>query len=174
ISTIRLNHSVLSYGYIFKIKDKVGRFNRDKAIKLGIPVGPLFSKLQDGKTIKLNGKIIKPEEVIDKKFKRFGKKIAYLLDTYALSKAPKDIIDADILIHDSCFIDEEENKAKEFLHSTSSLAAGFAKICKAKQLCLSHFSSRYKENDVHLKQAKKIFKNTIAPNDLDVIEIEDY
>jgi len=47
-------------GYVLEEKKRVGRFNREKAMELGIPVGRLFSKLQNGEAIIINGKTILP------------------------------------------------------------------------------------------------------------------
>jgi ribonuclease Z len=56
IKAFPLKHEISCYGFSFKEKDLAGRFNRKKAEKLGIPSGPLYSKLVAGKTISINGK----------------------------------------------------------------------------------------------------------------------
>jgi len=151
----------------------LGKFNREKALKLKIPEGPLFSKLSEGKSIKLNGKIITPEMVLDESKRKTGKKILYLTDTKIIK--PKKILEnSDILIHECTFGKDEEKKANLVKHSTSVGVADFAKKINAKYLYLVHISSRYQETDQILKEAKKFFKNTIIPKDLDSFEIDDY
>lgn len=173
IESVKLDHTISTFGFIFKIKDTLGKFNREKALKLKIPEGPLFSKLSDGKSIKLNGKIITPNQVIDTKFKKIGKKILYLTDTKIIP-VNKKLLNPDILIHECTFGKEEENKANLVKHSTSVGVAGFAKKLKAKHLYLVHISSRYQETENILTESSKLFKNTMIPKDLDILEIDDY
>ena len=173
IESVKLDHTISTFGFIFKIKDTLGKFNREKALKLKIPEGPLFSKLSEGKSIKINGKVITPNQVIDTKFKKIGKKILYLTDTKIIP-VNKKLLDSDILIHECTFGKEEEKKANLVKHSTSVGVAGFAKKIKAKHLYLVHISSRYQETDNILTESSKLFKNTMIPKDLDTLEIDDY
>ena len=173
ITSVKLDHTIPTYGFSFKIKDTLGKFNREKALKLKIPEGPLFSKLSEGKSIKLNGKTITPDMVLDKSKRKIGKKILYLTDTKII-KPKKSLENSDILIHECTFGKDEEKKANLVKHSTSVGVANFAKKIKTNSLYLVHISSRYQETDQISTDAKKIFKNTIIPKDLDSFEIEDY
>jgi ribonuclease Z len=174
VSAVKLKHSVLTYGYHFKIYDKIGKFNKQKALKLNIPKGPLFQKLKNGKTISINGKKIKPKDVVDYNFKKIGKSITYLTDTYVLSKVPPIIKNTDILIHESSFLKKDKDKAKEKLHSVAEDVGKFAKKANANKLFITHISSRYKDVSLIEKEVKKNFSNTKAPNDFDFFVIEDY
>jgi ribonuclease Z len=176
IEAISLDHTTRTNGYIFKIKDKVGKFNKAKALKLKIPEGPLFSELQKGKSIKLKGKTIKPEMVMDYKFKKIGKKIAYLCDTQILKKIPKELIGTDLLVHESTFFEEDKDKARLVKHAVAEEIPSFAKKIKAKQIYLTHISSKYNDLEKREKQLQKQSKgqkiNVI--HGLKELEIEDY
>ena len=174
VTSIKLDHSVLTYGYNFKIKDKIGKFIKSKALKLKIPEGILFSKLQSGKSIKLNRKTIKPAQVMDYNFKKIGKSISYMTDSMTLKKVPVVIMDSDILIHEACFVKEHVDRATETMHSVSEDVGKFAKKANVKKLYLIHISSRYSDKKQTLKESKKYFKNSFTPNDLDSLEIKDY
>lgn len=174
VTAIKLDHSIPSFGYVFKINDKVGKFNKQKALKLNIPEGPLFSKLQAGKKIKINGKIIKPEEVMDYSFRKVGRKIIYMTDTAVLKKSSMLIDSPDILIHECTYNDEEKIKAKENKHSYFSEVINFSKKIKAKETYLVHLSSRYKGKEDIIGKSKVTIKGLNFPNDLDVIETTDY
>jgi ribonuclease Z len=173
ITGISLSHSTPTLGYIFKINDKIGKFNKEKAIKLKIPEGPLFRKLQEGKSIKIEKKIIKPKDVIDYSFKKIGKKIAYLTDTEPLKKPPKILQDSDILVHESTFGPEFAEQAKEKKHSEIIGVLSLAKRIKAKKVVIVHYSPRYKDKEELLKHIIKS-KNTIIADDLSSEIIEDY
>ena len=174
ISSVKLNHSIPTYGYVFKVINKIGKFDKEKAMKLNIPEGPLYSKLQEGKSIRYKGKTIKSKEVMDNKFKKIGKSIGYMVDTYVLSKVPKNIKNINILIHEASFLEEHKDKAKETLHSVVKDVSKFAKKAKVEELYLVHISSRYLDNNLILKEGKKYFKNTFCPRDLEFLEIDDF
>ena len=79
--------------------------------------------------------------------------------------------DSTLLIHESTYVNEDADKAKDNFHSTSSDAARIAKKSNSKQLVLTHFSTRYTSLDDLLKEAKEIFENTKLAKDFMKIEI---
>lgn len=164
ITAVKLNHSIETYGYIFKIKDKIGKFDKEKANALGIPEGPLFSKLQANKSITINKKKITPEEVINKKYKKKGFKFAYLLDTGPLKNIPFKLKELDLMVCECTFLEEHHQNAKRYKHLTTKDVSDLAKKIKPKQLFLTHISTRYKDLKEHEKQVKKNFKKTEIPN----------
>jgi ribonuclease Z len=170
IQAIWANHAIPSLAYAFVEKPRPGRFYPEKAKALGIREGPLWSKLQQGHKVKLpNGQTVKPQDVTGKP--RPGRKIVYLGDTRPFKGFAKFAAGADVLIHDSTLDNELVERAKNYGHSTATQAARDAKKAKVKQLILTHISARYSEPDILLKQAKKIFKNTVAAEDFMKIDI---
>jgi ribonuclease Z len=174
VNSVKLDHSITTYGYIFKIKDKIGKFNKAKALKLGVPQGPLFAKLQNGISIKVAGKTIIPKQVMDFKYKKKGKSIAYLLDGSYKGKMCQNLKKINYLIHDSSFTSEHKLKAEIVKHPIAKDVAKFAKKYNCENLYLVHISSRYKDTDIHLKESRAIFAKSFVPKDLDVIETSDY
>ena len=73
---------------------------------------------------------------------------------------------------DSTFLDEIKEKAAETCHSTARQAAILAKKANVKNLVLTHFSARYKDEIKHLEEAKKIHDSVITSKDLLEIEIK--
>lgn len=170
VETIRANHIIPSLAYSLAEKPRPGRFHPEKAKALGVPEGILWSNLQHGQKVKLpDGHVIKPDQVSGSP--RAGRKIVYTGDTRPFKGFTKFAAHADMLIHDATLDDELIERAEEDGHSTPSQAAKNAKRAKAKQLILSHISARYKDADKLLKQAKKIFENTLVAEDLMKIEI---
>lgn len=171
IKAVGTDHGIPSLGYVLAEKKRVGRFNREKAIELGIPVGRLFSKLQNGEPVTINGKTILPSQVIGKS--RPGRKMVYSGDTRPCQNLEKESSGADLLIHDSTLGEDLKDWALETKHSTSKEAAFVAKNAKVKQLVLTHISSRYSEKrDVLLHEAKKVFRNSIIAEELMEIEVQ--
>lgn len=159
VKCFKVKHIGDSYGFVFE-EGKRRKFNAEKAHKLGIK-GELFSKIQEKKSIALNGKRIKLSEVSNE---INGKKIVYTGDTAYSENTVKFAKNADVLIHEATFGEENTEKAVERNHSTVKDAATIAKKANVKTLVLTHISARYKdEKDIQMlvEQAKKYFSGKI-------------
>ena len=170
VFSCRAEHSVLAFSYLFQEKDKAGRFNLEKVKQLGIPEGKLWSQLQNGQDVKVGDKIIKSSEILGEK--RSGKKIGISGDTRPTKQLEKFFQNCDYLSFDSTFLDELKDKAVDTYHSTAKEAAIFAKNANVKNLILTHFSARYKDESVLVKEAKTIHNSVIGAKDLLEIEIK--
>lgn len=170
INACKANHSILAYSYLFEEKDKPGRFYPDKAKELGVPEGKLWNQLQNGSEVKVDGKIVKPEQVMGEK--RPGKKIGISGDTTPTKQLENFFKNCDYLVFDSTFLDDMKEKAAESFHSTAKQAATFAKRANAKNLILTHFSARYKDETGALEEASQIHQSVIAAKDLLEVEIK--
>ncbi|MDC3194608.1 ribonuclease Z [bacterium] len=169
IHAAKANHSITAFSYLFEEKDKPGRFNVEKAKELGIPEGELWNKLQNGIDVINNGKKIKPEQVLGKK--RPGKKIGISGDTMPTKELEEFFNECDYLVFDSTFLDEEKQKAQDTCHSTAKQAAELAKKANVKNLILTHFSARYKDEIGHKTEAEQIHNSVITAKDLLEVEI---
>ena len=170
INVCKANHSVTAFSYLFEEKDKAGRFNLEKARELGIPEGGLWNKLQNGNEVIIDGKTIKPNQVLG--VKRPGKKIGISGDTMPTKSLETFFENCDYLVFDSTFLDKEKQKAMETCHSTAKQAAILGKNAKVKNLILTHFSARYKDEIGHMKEALEIHNSVITAKDLLEIEIK--
>jgi len=166
----KANHSVTTYSYLFVEKDKPGRFDLEKAKALAIPEGKLWNQLQNGMEIKIEGKTIIPEQVLGEK--RPGKKIGISGDTMPTKELEKFFEGCDYLVFDSTFLDETKEKAEETCHSTAKQAAMLGKNAKVKNLILTHFSARYKDETRHLEEAEQIHDSVMTAKDFLEIEIK--
>jgi len=170
VHACKASHSVITYSYLFKEKDKPGRFNLEKAKDLRIPKGKLWKQLQNGMEIKIGERIISPEAVLEEK--RPGKKIGISGDTMPTKELEKFFKDCDYLVFDSTFLDEIKEKAEETCHSTAKQAALLGKNAKVKNLILTHFSARYKDETKHLEEARQFHDSVITAKDFLEIEIK--
>ncbi|RJS85413.1 ribonuclease Z [Candidatus Bathyarchaeota archaeon] len=163
-------HSVPSLAYAFVEKPRPGRFNPEKAVSLGVPKGPLWSRLQRGENVKLlNGRIVKPEDVLGPP--RRGRKIVYVGDTRPSENIVNLALEADVLIHEATFSDELAERAERDMHSTPSGAASVAKKAKVKLLILTHISARYSDANILLEEAKRVFPNVIVAEDFMSLDV---
>ena len=166
----KANHSVTSFSYLFEEKDKPGRFNLEKAKEFGIPEGKLWNKLQNGHEIIINEKTIRPDQVLGEK--RPGKKIGISGDTMPTIELEKFFENCDYLVFDSTFLENEKQRAQDTCHSTAKQAATLGKNAKVKNLILTHFSARYKDEVGHMKEAGEIHDSVITAKDFLEIEIK--
>jgi len=170
IKAVWANHVIPNLAYALVEKPRPGKFHPEKAKAIGVPEGPLWSKLQHGHEVKLpNRRVIKPEQVVG--LPRPGRKIVYTGDTRPFKGFVKFAAGADLLIHDATLDDDLVEKAEEDGHSTPSQAAENAEKAKVKQLVLTHISARYDDTSALLEQARKNFKNAQVAEDLMKIEI---
>jgi ribonuclease Z len=160
ISSFKLNHTVETFGFVFKENDKV-KFDLKMCKKLGIK-GEMFKHLELKNHIIINNKKILLKQV---SFKKIGRKIVYSSDTRPCAETLKNSKNADILIHESSYTSKYLELAKSRKHSTVSEAAELAKKAKVKQLILTHFSARYKDDYELINEAKAVFENTVIGKD---------
>ncbi|WP_405305816.1 ribonuclease Z [Methanobrevibacter sp.] len=159
-----VRHNVPSLAYSIEEKKKP-RFLREKAIELGVPVGPAFGKLHNGEEVEIDGKIIKPEQVLGPP--RKGIKLTYSGDTRPCEEMIMFAKDSTLLIHESTFIQKEAQNAEDYGHSTSQDAAFVARESNSEKLIITHISTRYGEEyaQIMLKEAQEIFENTELARD---------
>ncbi|XP_064499285.1 zinc phosphodiesterase ELAC protein 1 isoform X1 [Pseudopipra pipra] len=145
LRAFRLFHRVPSFGFVLEEKPRPGRLNVQKLKDLGVQPGPLYGKLKGGAAVLLeNGVRISPCEVLEEPIP--GRKVCILGDCSGApgDEAPRLCRDADVLVHEATLDDSQQEKAREHGHSTPGMAAGFARLCRARRLVLTHFSQRYK------------------------------
>ncbi len=158
ITTIPLDHRVPCSGYLFREKPKKRRINKAVVMEKLTPVD--VNKLKSGEDVSDedgNVKYVNSEATLPP-LKQFT--YAYCSDT----RLKRDIIDtisgADILYHEATFMEEMRERAHNTYHTTAKEAAEMARQAGCKMLLIGHFSTRYKNLDPVLEEARGVFKNT--------------
>jgi ribonuclease Z len=142
IRPVRVDHRVNALGYVLEENLRPGRFDLETAKKLGVTPGPDFGRLQKGETVKAaNGSEVKPEQVLGAS--RAGRKLVISGDTRPCAALVEASAGADLLVHESTFSDDEQERAVETRHSTAREAGKVAREAKVKRLILTHLSSRH-------------------------------
>lgn len=161
-------HRARANGYALVEAERPGRFDPDAARAAGVAEGPAFAALQRGEAVEGSAGTVAPEQVMGPS--RAGRTIVVTGDTAPSPATVSAAADAELLIHDASFAEEEVQRAAETGHSTVGQAAAVAAEAHVKLLALVHISSRYHVGKV-LEEATEVFEATIAPKDFDVIEI---
>ena len=156
-------------GYAFEVKAR-RPFLPERADELGVPFGPERRDLVAGKEITLaDGRRVKPDDVLGPLQK--GVKLVVVGDAGKTENLVEVCRDADALVIESTYLDEDAEMASDFSHLTARQAAELAVKAGVKKLILTHISRRYREKDV-LKEAQAIFPNSVVARDFDSFQIK--
>lgn len=172
VTTKRLQHGIPSYGYRIVEKDRKGELMADKLQAMGVPFGPLFGRLKRGETIVLdNGQEISGQDFIGPNQK--GRIVTILGDTKYSEKSIELAKDADILVHESTFMNKDKELAHSYNHSTNLEAVAVAEKAGVSKLLLTHISARYlyAESKLMEKEAQEQFPDTFVMNDFTEVSI---
>ena len=172
VRTFPTDHDTNAIGYALVEDDRKGRFDREKAEELGVPVGPKFSQLHEGNAVELeDGTVVESEQVVGDP--RPGRTLVYTGDTRLTDRIAAVAERADLLIHDATFADDRADRAAETGHSTARQAAELASEAGAVRLALVHISSRYAGDvSAHLAEARAAFDGEVfVPDDGETREI---
>jgi ribonuclease Z len=153
-----------AYGYALVEEARPGHLDAQLAEQLGVTPGPDFGRLARGETVAG----VPPEQVMGPT--REGRKIVISGDTSPCETLAVAAHEADVLVHEATFAEEEVERARQTGHSTARQAAELARDARVGMLALTHISSRYPGGDLR-EEARPVFANTEAPRDFDAIDV---
>ena len=159
VSTIPLRHRIPSCGFLFQEKKTPNHIIREMIDFYQIPVYEL-NRIKNGEdyitpegTRVPNQRLTTPSAA--------PRNYAYCSDTICLPNIVNQIKGVDLLFHEATFLQADAARAKETFHTTAEQAAEIARGANAKQLVIGHFSARYEDESLLLKEAQQIFPNTV-------------
>lgn len=159
------HHGGISIGWALIEEERKGRFDPDLARSMGVPEGPLWGRIHRGESVTLDdGRIIEPSVLVGER--RRGRKVVITGDTRPCDATVEYARDADLLVHEATFADDEAARALETSHSTAREAAEVARRAGARRLVLTHISARYSRDAHELeREAKQVFADTRVARD---------
>ncbi len=156
------------FGYVFETAPR-RPFLPEAAEALGVPPGPQRGALVRGEAITLaDGRTVQPEDVLGPETP--GAKLVHIGDTGRTDNLLEFCRDADALVIESTYLNEEIDMARRFAHLTAEMAATLARDAGVKRLLLTHVSRRYRERDIR-KEARAVFAATEVARDFDVYQV---
>jgi ribonuclease Z len=170
VIAFKLMHRIETYGYLFKEKPALLNIDKIKIgqYKLGVED---IKKIKEGKDhITEEGAIIPNKALTLPAIKQ--RSYAYLSDTVYMKNIAEKIHGVDLMFHEATFLERDLNLAKQTFHSTAKQAAMVAKEAKAGKLLIGHFSTRYKDVNLFVNEARTVFSDTVAINDGDRFVVE--
>lgn len=160
ISCFPVEHRIATHGFVITEKAKARKLDIEACRKYEIPQY-FYKRLQAGGDYEQkDGTLVSNETVT---LPGSGDKVyAYCADTRYTLSFVEDVRGADLIYHESTYLDADVDLAILRYHTTAVQAAALAKAADAKQLMLGHYSSRYKEIEAFEAEAKRVFPNTVA------------
>ncbi|EQK47004.1 ribonuclease Z [Paraclostridium bifermentans] len=162
ISTLEVEHSTPCIAYSFYIKRKA-KFDMEKAMKNNVPK-ILWSKLQNGREIKLEGNIYTKDMVLGQP--RKGIKVSFVTDTRPIKEIMDFVDNSDLLVCEGMYGDDcDLERAIKNKHMTFRESATIAKQSNVETMVLTHFSPIIKDPNMYIENAMEVFENTIIGTD---------
>ena len=164
IAAFDVDHGGPGLGYALVEAPRPGEFDPTRARELGVRPGPDFGRLQGGEEV--DG--VRPDQVMGEP--RRGRKVVLTGDTAPCEMTRLVAWEADLLVHEATFMEEDAERAAETRHSTAAQAAELAAAAEVRMLALTHISPRYAGGQVR-DEARGAFENVIVPRDFDRVEL---
>lgn len=159
VTTIPLQHRIPCCGFLFAEKARPNHIIRDMVDFYKVPVYEL-NRIKNGSDyvtpegeVIANTRLTRPSDS--------PRKYAYCSDTIFRPEIVKQLSGVDLLFHEATFAESELARAKETYHTTAAQAARIALEAGVRQLVIGHFSARYEDESILLKEASAVFPNTI-------------
>lgn len=169
VETIPLRHRVPCCGFLFREKPTPNHIRRDMIDFYQIPTY-LINRIKNGEdyvledgTVIPNARLTTPSDP--------PRSYAYCSDTCYLPRICEQIKGCDLLFHEATFADADAKRAKETFHTTAPQAAEIAKVAQVKKLVIGHYSARYEDESILLKEASEVFPQTILAQENLKIEL---
>lgn len=159
VTTIPLQHRIPCCGFLFAEKARPNHIIRDMVDFYKVPVYEL-NRIKNGSDyvtpegeVIANTRLTRPSDP--------PRKYAYCSDTIFRPEIVEQLSGVDLLFHEATFAESELARAKETYHTTAAQAARMALEAGVRQLVIGHFSARYEDESILLKEASAVFPNTI-------------
>lgn len=156
-----LDHGIDCIGWRIEEHDQ-RKLIKEKLEKFAIR-GPKTRELIEKGVIEIEGKKIFLDEV---SYIKKGDAIAIVIDTRPCPQAIEIAKEAKLLLIESTYLESEEKLAKGYLHMTAKEAAKIAKEANVDMMVMTHFSARYTNRAPFEQEARTIFSNAYAGEDL--------
>ena len=159
VSTIPLKHRIPTCGFLFQEKKTPNHIIREMVDFYQIPVFEL-NRIKNGEDYITPEGVVVPNNRLTTPSAP-ARSYAYCSDTACHRSIIPQIKGVNLLFHEGTFAQCDAARAKETFHTTAGQAAGIARDAEAKQLVIGHFSARYEDESVLLKEAQAIYPNTL-------------
>jgi ribonuclease Z len=168
VESFPLRHRVPTCGFLFREKERLRIIKKETIEELSIPIKEIQA-IKEGGDFTCNSVLYKNKDIT--KNPSPTRSYAFVSDTIKTPKIVSIVKDVDILYHEATYADDNKKRAKQTGHSTAQQAGEIASKANVKKLIIGHYSNRYKDLNVLLKEAKEEFDNTELAIDGKVFDV---
>ena len=169
VESIPLEHRVPCCGYLIKEKQTLPHIRREMMDCYGIPSSQVGNIKNGADWTTADGEVIPNSRLVTPADK--ARSYAYISDTRYMPSLHEQLTGVDTLYHESTYGEDHLPQSEKYYHSTAHQAAMVASEAGVGKLLLGHYSSRYLDELVLLKEAKEVFNNTFLTNEMDVFDV---
>ena len=169
VTTIPLRHRMPCCGFLFAEKQRPNHIIREMVDFYEVPVYEL-NRIKNGEDyVTPEGKIVsnslltRPSDP--------PRSYAYCSDTIYMPEIAEQIKGVDLLFHEATFANADLPRAKETFHTTAAQAGEIAKAAGVKKMVIGHFSARYEDENILLKEASAVFPETVLAKETLCLEV---
>lgn len=169
VESIPLSHRVPTCGYLFREKPLQPHIRRDMINFYHIPTSQINNIKAGNGWVTEDGETIPHENLVEPA--RQPRSYAYCSDTRYLPTLHEIVKGVTTLYHESTYGEDNAQMAQKYYHSTARQAATVARDAGVGKLILGHYSSRYQDEQVLLKEAQEVFPQTHLSDELLVFDV---
>ena len=169
VTTLPLNHRVPCAGYLFREKPSLPHIRRDMVDFYQIPTSQILNIKNGGDWTDEEGNVIPHRDLVTPADP--VRAYAYCSDTRYMPRLHEAVAGVNLLYHESTYDESKKDNAIKYYHSTAAEAAKVARDAQVRQLMLGHYSARYEDETLLLREAQEIFPNTILANEDLVVDV---
>lgn len=168
--SIPLRHRVPTAGFLFREKCPPLNIEKHQIVRYGLSIAQIAAAKR-GEDVELeSGERIPNAELTYLPYQ--PRSYAYLSDTNFSAKAAGLCRGVELMYHEATYAAAEQKLARERGHSTTLDAARAALGAGARRLVIGHFSTRYKQLDELVAEARTLFPETFAAREGETFTIE--
>ena len=169
VTTIPLRHRIPACGYLFREKPPGPNVDKAAIERYGLTLKQIAALKRGEDAVLGDGRILPAAETTYIPYA--PRSYAYCSDTLPSGKVVSLVHGVDLLYHEATFLDKDKHLAKETGHSTALQAAKAAASAGVGQLLIGHFSSRYKDENLFLEEARILFPGTVLAREGEKISL---
>ena len=169
VETIPLEHRMPCCGYLFREKPLLPHIRRDMIDFYQIPTSQINNIKAGADWTTPDGEVVRNERLVEPAAP--ARSYAYCSDTRYIPTLHQRIRNVSTLYHESTYGEDNLLMAQKYYHSTARQAALVAREAGVGQLLLGHYSSRYEDEQVLLREAQNVFENTHLTDENAVFDV---
>lgn len=169
VRTLPLDHKIPAVGFVFEEKPRLRHIDRAMCDFHGVPLWA-FNSIKAGEDFAKPDGVVVANRLLTKD-PTPPRRYAHISDTAYMPGLAGKIRGVDLLFHESTYLSDNLDKARERGHSTATQAAQVAADAHVGRLLIGHYSSRYKNDGLFLKEAQTLFHNAVLGNEGLVLHI---